>query len=164
MSLLGTESYATLMALTQCCTENGNVGLTQPTTTTYIEVKMDLEKEARAFMKRKYEEMNFEEYQKDAKETAIYPSNLKILYPALGLAGEAGEVANKVKKIARDHKGKMPEDWRHQIASEIGDVLWYCSALASDINVPLGEIAYNNLQKLGKRKKSGTIGGSGDSR
>ena len=115
-------------------------------------------------MRRKYEDMDFETYQKDAKETAIYPSNLKILYPALGLAGEAGEVANKVKKIARDHKGKMPENWQHQIASEIGDVLWYCSALASDINVPLGEIAYNNLQKLGKRKKSGTIGGSGDSR
>ena len=115
-------------------------------------------------MRRKYENMDFETYQKDAKETAIYPSNLKILYPALGLAGEAGEVANKVKKIARDHWGKMPENWRHQIASEIGDVLWYCSALASDINVPLGEIAYNNLQKLGKRKKSGTIGGSGDSR
>ena len=66
--------------------------------------------------------------------------------------------------IARDHKGKMPENWQHQIASEIGDVLWYCSALASDINVPLSEIAYNNLQKLGKRKKSGTIGGSGDNR
>lgn len=107
---------------------------------------------------------DFNSYQRSASATAIYPDKHKILYPALGLAGEAGEVANKVKKIIRDGPDKMPDDWREQLASEIGDVLWYCAALATDLNLTLGMIAGQNEAKLRRRKESGTLGGSGDNR
>jgi len=107
---------------------------------------------------------DFNSYQRIAATTAIYPEQHKILYPALGLAGEAGEVANKVKKLVRDGPLNRPEDWREQIASEIGDVLWYCAALASDLNLTLGKIASQNEEKLLARKEAGTIGGSGDTR
>lgn len=108
--------------------------------------------------------MKFSEYEEIAKQTAIYPSTHRILYPALGMAGEAGEVANKVKKLVRDGLEKQPDDWRQQIASEIGDVLWYCAALANDLNIPLTLIAAQNKDKLLARKEKGTLGGSGDKR
>jgi len=107
---------------------------------------------------------DFNAYQRSASKTAIYPDEHRILYPALGLAGEAGEVANKVKKLIRDGPDGRPDDWREQISSEIGDVLWYCAALATDLNLTLGMIASQNEKKLSARKKSGTIGGSGDNR
>lgn len=107
---------------------------------------------------------DFNSYQRSASKTAIYPDEHRILYPALGLAGEAGEVANKVKKLVRDGPDNRPDDWREQIASEIGDVLWYCAALATDLNLTLGMIASQNEIKLSKRKEQGTIGGSGDTR
>ena len=107
---------------------------------------------------------DFNAYQRSASRTAIYPDEHRILYPALGLAGEAGEVANKVKKLVRDGIENRPEDWREQIASEIGDVLWYCAALATDLNLTLGMIAAQNEVKLSARKDAGTIGGDGDKR
>ena len=103
-------------------------------------------------------------YQRRASKTASYPDEQRILYPALGLAGEAGEVANKVKKLVRDGPDKRPDTWREDIASEIGDVLWYCAALATDLNLTLGMIAAQNEIKLSARKEAGTIGGSGDTR
>ena len=108
--------------------------------------------------------LNFNDYQKIAKTTAIYPDEYKIIYPALSLVGEAGEVANKVKKIVRDGEDKMSSDWKQQLASEIGDVLWYCAALASDLNMSLGVIASQNKDKLEARLKKGTLQGSGDKR
>jgi NTP pyrophosphatase (non-canonical NTP hydrolase) len=107
---------------------------------------------------------DFNSYQRSAKGTAIYPDKYKILYPALGLAGEAGEVANKVKKIVRDGPENMPEDWREQLASELGDVIWYCAALASDLNISLGQVAGQNLEKLARRQQANTLSGSGDNR
>lgn len=107
---------------------------------------------------------DFNSYQRSAARTAIYPEQHKVLYPALGLAGEAGEVANKVKKIIRDGADKLPKDWREQLASEIGDVLWYCAALATDLNLSLGTIAAQNEAKLAGRMQSGTLSGSGDNR
>ena len=83
---------------------------------------------------------------------------------ALGLVGEAGEVANKVKKLIRDGEDTMPHDWKEQLASEIGDVLWYCAALASDLDMSLSVIAKQNKDKLEARLKKGTIQGSGDKR
>jgi len=124
----------------------------------------NLQKEAEQFLKEKYNMSDFNSYQRSASSTAIYPEQHKILYPALGLAGEAGEVANKVKKIIRDGPENMPDDWREQLASEIGDVLWYCAALASDLNLTLGMIAGQNEAKLRRRKDRGTLGGSGDKR
>ena len=125
---------------------------------------MKLEQEVEQFLKEKYNMSDFNAYQRMAAKTAIYPDEHRIMYPALGLAGEAGEVANKVKKLIRDGPDGRPDDWREQISSEIGDVLWYCAALATDLNLTLGMIASQNEKKLSARKKSGTIGGSGDNR
>ncbi len=124
---------------------------------------MDIQAEADNWMKEKYK-MDFNKYQETAVETAIYPDTHRILYPALGMAGEAGEVANKVKKIIRDGPENMPDDWKDQLASEIGDVLWYCAALANDIGIPLALIAAQNRDKLLARKQKGTLQGSGDTR
>ena len=107
--------------------------------------------------------MNFNDYQEMAKTTAIYDKQHKILYPALGLAGEAGEVANKVKKLIRDGY-ENNKDYRADIGAEIGDVLWYCAVLADDIGLQLSDIAFNNTVKLKDRMNRGVIGGNGDKR
>jgi NTP pyrophosphatase (non-canonical NTP hydrolase) len=107
--------------------------------------------------------MNFNEYQEMAKSTAIYDKKHQILYPALGLAGEAGEVANKVKKLIRDGYEKN-KDYRTEISAELGDVLWYIAVLASDIGIELSDIATNNVIKLKDRQARGVIGGNGDTR
>jgi NTP pyrophosphatase (non-canonical NTP hydrolase) len=128
---------------------------------------MALVDDVKKFMEEKGASMTFEEYQSFCKTTAIYPTNTQLMYPALGLTGEAGEVANKIKKLVRDG---VPADWRNsiefkeQIAAELGDVLWYLSALATDLDMSLGRIAKNNMDKLSSRKERGKIGGSGDNR
>ena len=102
-------------------------------------------------------------YQKSAKATAIYPRDYSIVYPAIGLAGEAGEVANKVKKLIRDNPN-MSDDIKKSIGDEIGYVLWYCAVLADDLGESLSEIANRNLEKLANRQKLGKLHGSGDKR
>ena len=94
-----------------------------------------------------------------AAKTAVYKTAHQVLYPALGLAGEAGEVANKVKKMLRDNDFD-----REAIVAEIGDVLWYIAALSRDLNVSLNDIALSNIEKLYGRKERGTLQGSGDKR
>lgn len=106
--------------------------------------------------------MNFKEYQKRANATAIYDTKFSILYPTLGLTGEAGEVADKVKKIIRD--GKSIIDERVEIAKELGDVLWYLAAVSRDIGVTLEDVAMMNIEKLEDRKERGTLQGNGDNR
>lgn len=108
--------------------------------------------------------MTFAEYQEGAASTAIYPKHLAVIYPALGLAGEAGEAANKVKKVFRDSEGMPDPAARAAIAKEIGGVLWYCAALASDLGFCLGKIAETNLTVLSDRQARGVLGGSGDDR
>jgi len=103
-------------------------------------------------------------YQQVAKTTAIYPREQAIIYPTLGLTGEAGEVANKVKKIIRDGSNSKDEKLVSEIKAEIGDCLWYIAVLADDFNIKLSDIASANLEKLANRKKKGTIHGSGDTR
>lgn len=125
---------------------------------------MNLQAEATQWLERRNKNMTFAEYEETVKKTAIYPPSHKILYPALGLAGEAGEVANKVKKLIRDGFNNQPKDWRENIASEIGDVLWYCVALSNDLNVPISTVAKDNMDKLLSRFERGTLGGSGDKR
>lgn len=105
--------------------------------------------------------MDFVEYQRRAAETAIYPSEQGLPYVALGLTGEAGEFANKVKKIIRD--GSTPIVWT-DLADELGDVLWYLAMAADEIGFSLEEIAWRNLDKLRKRQQEGKLGGSGDQR
>jgi NTP pyrophosphatase (non-canonical NTP hydrolase) len=107
----------------------------------------------------KTKQMGLSDYQKAASRTAIYKAEHSILYPALGLAGEAGEVSNKVKKMLRD--GNFD---KQGIAAEIGDVLWYLAALSRDLNIDLHDLAMQNLEKLYGRKARGTLKGSGDKR
>jgi NTP pyrophosphatase (non-canonical NTP hydrolase) len=96
--------------------------------------------------------MNFEEYQSEARNTAHYPNRLKNLeYPTLGLAGEAGEVANIVKKVQRDFSGTVTDETRQKLKDELGDVLWYISACADELGLTLNEIAEFNVNKLAKR-------------
>ena len=106
-----------------------------------------------------YNSQDMDDYQKNAAETAIYSSKHAVIYPALGLAAEAGEVANKVKKILRD--GDFD---RKAIADEIGDCLWYIAALCRDLNIDMQQIADNNIKKLKDRLERGVISGSGDDR
>ena len=99
-----------------------------------------------------YYQMN--RYQEEAWETAIYPAKGdNLYYPALGLAGEAGEVCNKIKKIMRDQEGSATAEQKHEIAKELGDVLWYLATLATELNSHLSCIAEDNLKKLADRKK-----------
>jgi NTP pyrophosphatase (non-canonical NTP hydrolase) len=96
--------------------------------------------------------MKFEEYQEEAKQTALYPRRLQNLeYPTLGLAGEAGEVANIVKKIQRDFGGEITDETRAKLKDELGDVLWYISACADELGLTLAEIAEFNVAKLAAR-------------
>ncbi len=96
--------------------------------------------------------MKFEDYQFEAGQTALYPKRLNNLeYPTLGLAGEAGEVANIVKKIQRDHGGVINDEIRGKLKDELGDVLWYISACADELGLTLTEIAAYNVEKLSTR-------------
>ena len=107
--------------------------------------------------------MNFDEYQREARKTAFYPNlGNNLWYPALGLAGESGEVAEKVKKFYRD--GGSTSVTREALAKELGDVLWYVANLATELELCLGLVAQANLTKLKSRSESGTLSGSGDNR
>ena len=108
--------------------------------------------------------MTLNDYQKEALSTAVYGSGSKIIYPTLGLAGEAGEVADKVKKVLRDNDGNFDEWRKIQIAAEIGDVLWYIAALTNDLGYTLEDIAKLNIGKLSQRRANNTIHGEGDNR
>jgi NTP pyrophosphatase (non-canonical NTP hydrolase) len=99
--------------------------------------------------------MKFEDYQKEASSTALYPNRFNNLeYPTLGLTGEAGEVANIVKKIQRDFDGELTDEIREKLKDELGDVLWYISACADELDLTLQEIAEYNVGKLAKRHKT----------
>ena len=123
---------------------------------------LKLEEEARKFMRDRLvikEVMTADFYEERASLTAIYPKEKALEYLALGLTSDAGEVAGKVKKLIRDGKGD-----KKAIASEIGDVLWYCAMLAKETKVSLNDIMKDNLKKLYSRKERGTLQGSGDNR
>ena len=109
--------------------------------------------------------MDFKTYQKKARETAKYPNlGSNNIYPTLGLVGEAGEVAEKVKKVIRDKNSIFDEESKLAIKKELGDVLWYLSNLCTEFNFSLEDVALNNLQKLKLREAQGKISGSGDDR
>lgn len=108
--------------------------------------------------------MNIDEYQESARRTAIYDKRIGLVYCALGLTGESGEVADKVKKVLRDKEGKFSKKDLQEVAKELGDVLWYVSNLAHELGYTLSEVAQINLDKLSSRNQRGVIGGSGDNR
>jgi len=110
-----------------------------------------------------------DEYQQRATTTAIYPGagtgNMQALaYVALGLTGEAGEIANKVKKVLRDDNGEVSTLRRAELFGELGDVLWYAAMLAEELGCSLASVASANLMKLADRQERDVIGGSGDTR
>ena len=109
--------------------------------------------------------MDFKTYQNKARKTAQYPNiGSNIIYPTLGLVGEAGEVAEKVKKVIRDNNGIFDIQSKKGIKKELGDVLWYISNLCTELNFKLDEVATLNLEKLENRVAQGKISGSGDDR
>ena len=108
--------------------------------------------------------MEFSEYQEEALKTAIYPKEIGVLYCALGLCGEAGEVAEKIKKIYRDKQGKLSIEDFNDLKKELGDVLWYINAIAGEMDCSLEGIAIENLNKLKSRAEIDVIQGSGDNR
>ena len=109
--------------------------------------------------------MNFDTYQIKARKTALYPNlGSNFIYPTLGLVGEAGEVAEKVKKVIRDKNCVFDKKEELALKKELGDVLWYISNLCSEFNFSLDEVAQGNLDKLKLRASKGRISGSGDDR
>jgi len=104
------------------------------------------------------------DYQRLSRRTAEYPREAWLAYPALGLAGEAGEVAEHAKKAIRDDGGEVGEERRAAMAKELGDVLWYVAQLASELGLDLDEVAQANLDKLLSRQRRGVLSGSGDDR
>jgi NTP pyrophosphatase (non-canonical NTP hydrolase) len=108
--------------------------------------------------------MELTEYQLISRRTAAYPREAWLAYPALGLAGEAGEVAEHVKKCIRDDAGAISDTRRAAVAMELGDVLWYVAQLATELELDLDTIAQANLDKLSSRQQRGTLSGSGDDR
>lgn len=108
---------------------------------------------------------NFSEYQTFVKGMKRYPDKYAVIYPALGLAGESGEIAEKVKKWIRDEGGQvMTEERRDAILKELGDPLWYIASLADDLGLTLQDVVDANVEKLTSRRDRGVLGGSGDNR
>lgn len=109
--------------------------------------------------------MTFEEYQAESRKTAIYPDkDNNFIYPTLGLAGEAGEVAEKIKKVLRDGNGVVSDEKREEIKKELGDVLWYLANLSTELKISLDDVAQKNIEKLQSRQQRNELHGSGDNR
>jgi NTP pyrophosphatase (non-canonical NTP hydrolase) len=105
------------------------------------------------------------DYQQRSRATAVYPdAGHNLTYPALGLCGEAGEAAEKVKKALRDDRGVLTDERRSALAAELGDVLWYVAQLATEAELDLDAIAEENLSKLLSRQERNVLQGSGDTR
>ena len=109
--------------------------------------------------------MEISEYQRHSRQTAVYPdAGSNLVYPALGLAGEAGEAAENIKRVLRDDGGSLTAERRDALAKELGDVLWYVAQLATEARLDLDAIAEANLEKLLSRQQRGALTGSGDDR
>ena len=110
---------------------------------------------------------DFISYARKSSETAIYPHRgrfLGLMYVTLGLAGEAGEFANKVKKLLRDHNGVVTAGFAELAIEELGDVLWYLGQICEELGISFGDVALTNIEKLQSRKERGVLKGSGDNR
>lgn len=110
-------------------------------------------------------DLTFSEYQRRSQRRAIYPQvGSNVVYPTLGVCGEAGELAEKLKKCLRDKDGQIGVDDRRLIFKEVGDVLWYLAAVCRELDGTLEEAALANLEKVDGRHERGTLHGSGDDR
>jgi NTP pyrophosphatase (non-canonical NTP hydrolase) len=108
--------------------------------------------------------MHGKEYQANAKKTAHYPREFALYYVAMGLAGETGELINKIKKIIRDDNNKLTDERKEQIKQELGDTMWYIAMICEETGLNLDEVMEYNNKKLLGRTERGTINGDGDNR
>lgn len=109
--------------------------------------------------------MTFDEYQRLALRTAADKTKKNELFHlVLGLVGEAGEIAEKFKKLVRDKGSDESNIDKADMTKELGDILWYIAVLADYLEIPLEDIAGKNIAKLADRQKRGVLGGSGDNR
>jgi len=110
--------------------------------------------------------MTLDEYQQEALVTAKFSGNelLDLAHWTLGVTGESGEIAEKVKKIIRDQDGSVPDETKKELTKEIGDVLWYLAVLAKHLGVNFDEVGATNIAKLRSRQARDVIHGSGDNR
>jgi len=109
--------------------------------------------------------MHFSDYQKQSRLSAIYPQmGQNFTYSLIGLVGETGEVAEKIKKLIRDKQSKLDNDYRAEIKKEMGDILWYFSQLATDLGIGLEDLVKTNLKKIKSRQVRHKIHGNGDNR
>jgi NTP pyrophosphatase (non-canonical NTP hydrolase) len=108
--------------------------------------------------------VELDDYQRLSRRTAEYPREAWLTYPALGLCGEAGEVAEHAKKAIRDDGGEVSTERKAKMSKELGDVLWYVAQLASELGLELEQIAHENLEKLLSRQQRGVLSGDGDNR
>ena len=109
--------------------------------------------------------MTFQEYQAKARVTALYPDKgHNLVYTTLGLVGESGEIAEKVKKIIRDKGGQIDAETKELLKKELGDVLWYIAMCCDELNLDMEDVAQTNILKLADRKERNMLHGSGDER
>lgn len=107
---------------------------------------------------------SLDNYQMFVRSTKVYSKEYHLVYPILGLVNEAGEVAGKVKKLMRDDAGQLTQERFEDIVSELGDVLWYVTAVADDLGIALTDVFLQNYLKLKDRSQRGVLKGSGDNR
>jgi NTP pyrophosphatase (non-canonical NTP hydrolase) len=130
-------------------------------------IKKEYDKLEKEFNNKRKEltKMNFDQYQEEARKTAIYPNvGNNFIYPTLGLCGESGEVAEKIKKVIRDNNGILTDTKTEEIAKELGDVLWYIANICEELNIRMDKVALLNLSKLKKRQEENKVHGDGDNR
>lgn len=123
-----------------------------------LSIKEEIEK------KLKLSTMDVKKYQEIIKKTAVFPKEIGLTYCTMGLCGEAGEVAEKMKKLFRDKGGVVTEEFKQDVKKELGDVVWYVTALAKELDLTLEEILEANYEKLMKRRATNTLHGDGDNR
>jgi len=109
--------------------------------------------------------LNLNDYQTFVKEISVYPNvGENIIYPVLGLCGETGEVAEKIKKVIRDNNGVITKEKQIEIGKELGDVIWYIAAICNELKLDLSDVLLANMEKLNSRKDRDKLQGSGDNR
>ncbi len=108
--------------------------------------------------------MTGNEYQQKAEKTNLVKGELALYYAVLGLTGEAGEIANAVKKIIRDNNNQITKEKIQQLKKELGDVLWYIARICSELNLNLDDVMKENIEKLYSRMQRNALHGDGDNR
>lgn len=113
--------------------------------------------------------MEFNDYQKECRKTDVGTSAQDCIYPGwlyyvLGIAGESGEFAEKVKKLFRDNNGVIDDEFKAKVIKECGDILWYMARFLDQFDITLNEVAEENITKLLGRMERNKIHGDGDNR